>query len=162
MRVDVINQFRRILAHLKEVSFLGSPGNRTPAVRTLPVYQLGFCPERFTGRTVPTLILAFIDIPFFIHFAEHLLNLSDMILVRRTNKLIIRGIHQIPDAVDFSGHIIHVLFGCTALFFRLGLNFHSVFICTGLKKDIVSLHSAEPGNAVRQNNFISISDMRLA
>ncbi len=78
------------------------------------------------------------------------------------DKLIIRGIHQIPDLLDLTGYLIHKLLGGDPLLLCLQLNLLAMLIRARLKEDIIALLPAKTGDAVRQNDLIGISNMRLA
>ena len=118
MRIDMRNQFIRIFAHFKEISFLFRRSDFPSAIRAFPVYKLRFRPERFTGRTVKPLIGALINISLLIQLLENFLHLLFMITVGRTNELIIRGIQRITDRTDFSRNAVHKLFRRNAGFLR--------------------------------------------
>ena len=92
MLINVLDQSVRILAHTEEVSLLFRRLYHTAAVRTLAVYQLGLCPERFTGGTVHSLIGSLVNISLIVETLEDLLYLFLMILIGSTDKLIIRNI----------------------------------------------------------------------
>ena len=162
MGIDMLDQTICIFAHFKEVSFLFCRCTGASAVGAFAVHQLGLGKEGLTGSTVHTLIVAFIDIALIVEFFEDLLYLFLMILVCGTDKFIIGSIHQIPDGLDLSGHIVYIFLRCDAGFLRFQLDLLSMLVGTGLEKHIIALLSFKTGDGICQNDLVSISDMRLA
>ena len=118
MRIDMRNQTIRIFTHLKKVGFLFSRLHLATAVGTFSVHKLRLGKERFTGRAVHAFIMPFIDIPFVIHIFKDLLHLLFMLFIRRTDKLIVGSVHQIPDRADLPGHVIYKFFRRNPCFCR--------------------------------------------
>ena len=162
MLVDVLDQTIGILAHLKEVSFFLGRLYRTAAVRALAVYQLRLGEERLTGSAVHTFVVALVDVALVVHLLEHLLYLLLMVLVSSTDELIIRSVHQIPDALDLISHTVNENLRGHAGSFSLQLDLLAVLIGTGLETNIVSLLSLVASDTVCQNDLVGITDMRLA
>ena len=81
-----------------------------------------------------------------------------MLGIGGTDELIIAGIHQIPDVLNFTGYLIYVLLGGYAALFCIDLNLLTVFIGTGHKEYIIALQTAITGNGVCQDDFIGIAD----
>ena len=159
MFIDVFNQSRRIFAHSEEICLLLCPCDRPSAVRALAVHQLGIRPEGLARRTVPSLIMSLVDIALLIELLENLLDLSDVIRICRADEFVVGGIHQIPDPVNLSCHVIYILLRRTSLLLGLVLNLLAVLVRTGLKIYLISLHPAESRNTVRKNDLICITDM---
>ena len=162
MAVDMIYQAVRILAHTEEIRLFLRRLHLTAAVRTLTIHQLGRSPEGFAGSTVQSLIGALVNIALVIELLENLLYLLLMVVIRRADKFIIRSIHQIPDTFDFPRYLIHKFLGRHPRFLSFQLYLLSMLVGSCLKEHIISLHSPEPRNRVRQYDLIGISDMRLA
>ena len=85
-----------------------------------------------------------------------------MIRIGCPHKFIVGRIHQIPDFLDLPCDLIDKLLRRYACGFGFVFDLLTVFIGSGLEENIVSQHSLIPGNAVGQNNFIGIADVRLA
>ena len=162
MFVIVLHQTVRILGHLEEVSFLGCLGYRASTVRTLAIYQLGFCPEGFARGAVPSLICSLIDIALVEELPEDLLNLLLMVLIGRTHELVIGRIHKIPDSADFTCSLIYEFLGRDASFCSLILDLLSVFIGTSHEEYIISFLTTIACNRICEYNLVGISDVRLA
>ncbi len=162
MLLNVLHQTVRILGHLEEVGLLLGLLHRTSTVRTLAVHQLGLCPEGLTGRTVPALIGALVDVALVVHLLEHLLHLALVVCIGGADKFVIGGIHEIPDGLDLAGHLVYIgLRGHTGCLCLL-LDLLSVLIGAGLEAYIIALETLVAGNGVCQHDLISVSDMRLA
>ncbi len=157
----MLDQTIGVFAHLEEICFFVCLYYRSSAVRAVPVDQLGLRKKGFAGVTVKAFIRSLINVALLIHFFEHFLDLFLMIIVRGADKFVIGGVHQIPDVFYLSGNVVHIglwryaFFGC----FRLDL--YAMLVSSCLKKNIISLLSSEAGDAVRQNDLICISNMRL-
>ena len=162
MRIDVIDQLRRILAHAEEIRRLMRLCHRPSAVRTPPVLQLTLCPEGLAGRAVPALVGAEVDIALVIHFFEDLLYLLLMVRIRGADELVIGSVHQIPDAVDLARDLIHILLRRDALFLGFLLDLLAVLVGSRLETDVESLHSAETGDRIREYDLIGVADVRLS
>ena len=162
MSIDMLDQTISIFAHFKEVSFLFSRCTGTSAVGAFAVYQLRLRKERLAGSTVHTLIVTFVDIALIVELFENLLYLFLMILVCGTDKLIIGSVHQIPDGLDLSGHIVYIFLRCDAGFLRFQLDLLSMLVGTGLEKHIIALLSFKTGDGICQNYLVGVADMRLA
>ena len=162
MLVDVVDESLGIFAHFEEVSFLTGRLYLAAAVRAFAVYQLGLGEERLTGSTVHSLVVALIDIAFGVHFFENFLNLFLMIIIGGADEFIIRSVHEIPDPFDLRRYVIDKLLRSNAGFLSLQLDLLAVLVGSGLEKYIVALLSLETGDAVCENDLVSVSDMRLA
>ena len=93
MLIDILDQLGRIFAHSEEISLFLSRSYRTSAVRTLSVHQLRFCKERFTGSTVQTFIISFVNISLVIKLFKYFLYLLLMIVICSPDKLVIGSSH---------------------------------------------------------------------
>ena len=119
MVLNMLHKTILIFTEFQKVRFFLCRLALSATIRALAIYQLGSRKERLTWCTIHSFIETFINIPFVIQLFEDLLNLSFMILIRCTDKLIIGSVHQIPDSVDLCGYIIYKLFWCNACFFSL-------------------------------------------
>ena len=93
----MLDQAVSVLAELQEVCLLLCRLARTSAVRTLAIYQLRLCKERLARCTVHAFVKSLVNVALIIKLLEDLLYLLLMILIRGTDKTVIRRIHQIPD-----------------------------------------------------------------
>ena len=162
MRIDMLDQLIRIFAHTEEVRFLLGRLYLPAAVGTFAIHQLGFRPEGLAGCTVHSLIGALIDIALIIEALEDLLHLFLMVIVCGPDKLVIGRVHQIPQSLDRTRHIIHKLLRRDTRFLCFQLDLLPVLIRSRLEKDIVTVLSLKTGNAVGQHDLIAVADMRLA
>ena len=161
MLVDISNQAICVLAHLEEVCLFLCRLYLASTVRALAVYKLRRSPERLTRSTVHALVVALVNITLIIELLKNLLYLLLVILIRCADKFVIGGVHQIPDCLDLSCHLVYELLWRNAFCFRFQLDFLTVLVRTGLEPYIVALSPLITGNAVRQHNLVGIADMRL-
>ena len=162
VRVDMLNQPVRIFSHFEEIRFLFRGFDFPAAVRAFPVHELALRPERLAGRTVHAFVVTFIYISLIVKFLENLRHFRFVILVRGADKFVVGGVHQVPDPLDFTRHLVYVLFRRHARRGRLVLDLLTVFVRSRLKKYVVALFALEPRDCVRQYRFVRIADMRLA
>ena len=111
MLVDVSDQPVGIFAHLKEVRFLLCRLHFPSAVRAFSVHKLGLRPEGFAGRTVEPFVSPLVNISLVVKLFKYFLNLLLMVFIRRPDKMVIGGIHEIPEPADGSRHIVHKFLG---------------------------------------------------
>ena len=159
MGIDMLDQTVSIFAQFEEISLLLGINDLAAAIRAFAVHKLTFCKERLARRTILAFIVALINISLIMKLPENLLYLLLMIFIRRADKLIIRCIHQIPYLLDLSRYIINKFLRCDTGFLSLDLYLLPMLVRTCLKTHIISLHSLETRNTVRQYDFISIADM---
>ena len=161
MFINIFNQLRSIFTHSEEIRLFLRRSYRTAAVRTFSIYQLRLGKERLAGCAIQPFIISLINISLVIKLFKDLLNLFFMVVIRGPDKLIIRSLHQIPDILDLTGYLIYKLLAADASFLCLQFNLLSVLIRSCLEKHIIPLLPLKPGNTIRQNRLISISNMRL-
>ena len=85
-----------------------------------------------------------------------------MIIVRGTDKFVVRSIHQIPDPANLTGNVVHKFLRSNSRFLSFQLNLLSMLVRSCLEEHIVSLLTFKTRDTVRQHCLISISDMRFA
>ena len=107
--IDIIDESLRIFAHTEEICLFLRRLYRASAVRAFAVYDLGLGPEGLTRGTVKSLIAALVNIALIIELLENLLYLRLMILVGGADKFVVGCIHQIPDRLDLTRHVIDKL-----------------------------------------------------
>ena len=162
MLIDILDQPVRILAHLEEICLFLRRLYLAPTVRALAIHELGLRKEGLARRTVHAFIISFINISLLIKLPKNLLHLLLMVRVRCTDKFIIGSIHQVPDPLDLSGHIVHKLLRGDPRFLRLELDLLPVLVCSCLEEYIVSLAPLVARDRVREHDLIGIADVRLA
>ena len=158
----MLDQAVRIFAHLEEICLLLRRFYLSAAVRALAVHQLGLCPEGLTRRTVKSLVRSLVDISLIVQLLKNLLHLFLMVCIGRADKVIVGRVHQIPDALYLTCHVIYILFWRNACFFCLLLNLLAMLICSGLEINVVALQSLITRDRICEHDLIRISDMRLA
>ena len=84
-----------------------------------------------------------------------------MLGVRGADKLVIRGIHQIPNPLDLPGYVVHMLLGRDAGSLSLFLDLLTMLIGAGLEIHVKACHTLIAGNGVSQDDFIGIANMGL-
>ena len=162
MGVVIFHEGVSILAHLEEVCFFLCHVDFSATVGAFAVNQLAFCPERFTGSAIPTVVCALVDVPLFIELFEHLLDLFFVIFVCCADEFIVGSVHQIPNIFDAACHFVHKLLGSFSCCGCFKFNFFTVLVSAGLETDVVSLLTFESCKEVCEDDFISVAYMRLA
>ena len=162
MLVDMVNQTVSVFAHTEEISLFLGRLHLAATVRTLAVHQLGLGPEGLAGSTVHTLVSTFVDIALVIQLLENLLYLLLMVIIGGADEFIIGSVHQIPDPLNLTGHIVHEFLRSNACLLSLQLDLLTVLVGSGLEKYVVALESAETGNGVRQYDLIGVANVGLA
>ena len=107
MAVNMRNQLIRIFAHLKEIRLFLCRLYLPPAVGALSVFQLRLRPERFAGRAVKSFIGSLVNIPLLIKLFKDFLYLLFVIAIRCADKVVVGGIHQIPQPFNRSRNAVH-------------------------------------------------------
>ena len=85
-----------------------------------------------------------------------------MVFVGSADEFVVACTEKIPHTAYFPRDLINILLRCDALGFSLLLYLDTVFICAGEEENVVSLHSSEPSDGVRKNDFENVADVRLA
>ena len=162
MLFDVLHQPGSVFAHAEEIGLLPGGLAGAAAVGTLAVHQLALGPEGFAGGAIHPLVLALVNVPLVIKLFEDLLHLLFVHGVGGADKAVIGGVHNIPDAFDFAGHVVHILLGGDAGGFGLFLDLLAVLVGAGLKIHVVAAQALEAADGVGQDDLIGVSDVRLA
>ena len=161
MCIDIVNETVCVFAHFEEICFFLCRYTWTSTVRTLTIYQLRFCKERFTWGTVHSFVMSLVDISLCIHFLKNLLDLFFMVFICGTNEFVIRSIHQIPDSLDLTGNIVNKFLWCDSCFLCFQLDLLTMLVCSCLEKHVITLLSLITCNSISKNNLVSIADMRF-
>ena len=162
MRVDVVDELRRVLAHLEEVRLLLRGLHLSAAVGALAVHKLRRREERLAGQAVHTLVISFIDIALVVHVFKDLLHLRDVIVVGRADETVVGRAHEIPDALDLAGDAVDVFLRRLSRVLRLFLDLLPMLVRAGLQIDVVALVALEPRDAVRKDRLIGVADVRFS
>ena len=85
-----------------------------------------------------------------------------MVIVGRSDKLVISCVEQIADTAYLPCHFVNIFFRGYACVLGVLLYLLTVFIGTGKEKHIISLHSLIPGYGIGENYLIGIAYVRLA
>ena len=161
MRVYIIDKSRSVLTHFEEIRLFVRLFDLAAAVGTFAADKLTFCPERFARRAVPPLVGTLIYVALLIEFVEYLANLFFVILVRRSDKLIVVHVYAFPDGFYLVRNGVDVFFRRFPERLCLLLYFLTVFVRSGLEKDVVALLLFKSRDTVRKYRLVSIADMRL-
>ena len=81
--------------------------------------------------------------------------------VGRAHELIISGVHQIPDALDLSRDVIHMLLRGDACGLGLLLNLLAMLVRAGLEINVIAGQALVTRDRVGQHDLIGVADMRL-
>ena len=162
MCIDMFNQPVRIFTHLEEICLFLCWLYFTPTVRTFSINQLWFCKECLTRCTVHSFIISFVNISLLIQLFKDFLNLFLMIFICRTNKFIIRCIHQICNLFYLCSHTVYKFFRCHSSFLSLQFNLLSMFVSSCLEKYIIPLTSFVSCDCISKYKLISISNVWFA
>ena len=106
--------------------------------------------------------MSLVNISLLIQFLKDLLNLFFMFFIRRADKAVVRGVHQIPDTFDLRRNIVNKFFWRNACFFCLQFYFLAMFVRSGLEPHIITLISFISHDCIGEYNFIRISNMRFS
>ena len=107
MLINIVNQSLGVLAHTEEISLLLGRLHRAAAVRALAVNQLRLCKKGFAGSDGYSLIISLVDISLIVELFENFLYLLLMVSICGADELVVGSIHQIPDGLDLSRHLIY-------------------------------------------------------
>ncbi len=162
MRLDILHQLVRVIAHLEEVGFLLCAADRRAAVGALAVHDLRLGEEGLAGRAVPALIMPLVNIALVIELLENVLHRADMVVVRRADKLVIACAHKVPDAADLRRHLVHIVFGRNARLFCIVFNLLSVLVRAGQEEHIIADLPLKTRQRIGHDDLVGVAEMRLA
>ena len=159
--LNIVEQPIGIFAHTEEICLFFCILNLMAAVRAFAILELTFSPETFTGSAVLALIGSLVDVALIIEPLEDLLHLFHVLRIRSADELVVSGVHQIPDAADFSGYTIHILLRGDAGSFSLFLNLLAMLIRSGLEVYLITGHALIPGDGIGKHDLVSVADVGL-
>ena len=157
--LDVLHEPVLVFAHPEEVGLLLGGLDGAAAVGAAAVLQLALGPEGFTGGAVHAGVLAFIDVTLVIEPLEDFLNHLFVVVVGGADKVVVAGVHGVPDGADLAGDLVHIGLGGHTGGARDLLDFLAVLIGAGAEEDVVALHSLEAGDGVGEDDFIGVADV---
>ena len=162
MRIDVLDQLVRIFFHTEEIGILLGLVDQAAADRTLALFlNLGRGIEGLTLLAVHAAVVSEINVALIIELLEDLLNLALVIRIRRADETVVGSAHKIPETLDLACNLVDKCLGALAGAGGSGLNLLAVLVRTGHEADIEPVCSLITRDTVRENNLISIADMRL-
>ena len=85
-----------------------------------------------------------------------------MVGIRRADKAVIGRIDKIPQSLDLSGCLVDKLLGSLSRDSGSGFDLLAVLVASGLEMDVIAVRSLISGDAVSQDDLISIADVRLS
>ncbi len=161
--IDELQPAVRIIAHLEEISFFRNEFQRAAAIRA-DVFAFGqfiFRPERFTGSAVPAFVFSFINISLVIGFLHQGLRHFDMIGISRTDKAVMGNVQFLPEFFEKSHDAVNIFLRLHSLAFSGTLDFLTMFIRSGSKKDVIAAETMEPGQCVGNSRAVRVTDMQF-
>ena len=84
-----------------------------------------------------------------------------MVIIRCPYKVIIGGVHQIPQVFNGACYLINKLLRSNPCFLCLQFNLLSMLIRSRLEEHVIAVFPFKSGNAVCQHNLIAVADVRL-
>ena len=163
MGIDMVDQAVGVFLHLEEVGFFLGRLDLIAADRALvPVHYLGSGIESFAFLAVEAFIVSLIDIALLIELFEDLLDLDLMVLVRSTDEPVIGGVHQVPEAFDLGGVLVHEGLGGHAGPVGTALDLLSVFVGACLEIDVIAVRSLVSCDGICQYDLVAVADVGLA
>ena len=84
-----------------------------------------------------------------------------MFRIGGADEAVVSGVHQIPDVLDLTCHIVNILLGADAGSLGLLLDLLAMLVGAGLEIDIIACLPLVPGNGISQHDLIGIADVGL-
>ena len=156
-----LQQAVSVLAGLEEVGLLVGIVDLAAAVRALAVHQLAVRPEALAGLAVVADVLALVDIALLVQLGEDLLAAFHMVVVGGADKAVVADIQQLPQILDGSHDLVHVLLGGDTGIGSLILDLLAVLIGAGQEHDVIALHPLEACQCVAGDSGIAVADVQL-
>ena len=148
MLVDVVDELRRVLAHLEEVRLLLGGLHVSAAVRALTVLELRGREERLARDAVHALVVALVDVALVVHVFEDLLDRLHMVFVRRADKAVVARADEVPKPLDLPRDVVHIFLRRHARGLRLLLDLLAVLVRAGLQIYVIALIALPARDAV--------------
>ena len=84
-----------------------------------------------------------------------------MVVVGGTDKAIVADVQQLPQILDGSNDLVHILLGGDAGIGGLILDLLAVLIGAGQEHDVVALHPLKAGQRIAGHGGVAVADMQL-
>ena len=150
-----------VLAHLKEVALLLDLLHRPAAIRAAAVLELALQPEALAGGAVPALVGGLIYVTLLVQLAEYLLNGLYVVIVGGADKAVVGYAHELPEILEGSYYLVHVLLGGNALGLCLALYLLAVLVASGEEVHVVARHALIAGYGVRRHGGVAVAYVQL-
>ena len=85
-----------------------------------------------------------------------------MIIVRRTDKIVVAGVHFVPYTAHLGCHAVNILLGRLACLAGAVFNFLAVLVGASAHEYIIAHGTFVPGYGVTHNDLICVAEMRFA
>ena len=158
----IFHQSIGVFLHIEEIGFFFCKLDFSAAVGAFAVNKLALRPERLAGSAIPTLVRAFVDVALFVEFFENFLHLLFVFFVGGADKLVVRGVHKVPNTFDFRRFLVDELLGSHSRRLCFEFYFFAVFVSAGLEEHVVSFHTFRPCDKVGKHDFVRVADVRFA
>ncbi len=155
-----------IIGQTEEVAFFFNPFNRG-ALRTVAnIIRTDFCflfaIIGFVTNRIPARIAAFIDIAIGGHCLPDCLTGLVMALFGGANIIVVRAVQKLAHALESSCVAICEFAWRNAFLTRTLQHLNAVFVRAGQEVNILAIQTLETRHGISRNQFISMTDMRLA
>ena len=84
-----------------------------------------------------------------------------MMLIRSSDEMREAQIQLLLERLEFADEFVGIVFWRKAFLGRLLIDLKAVLICSGIEKDIVTLHPLMPRDYIRLDDFQCKTDMRI-
>jgi hypothetical protein len=148
-----------ILAHSEKIVLLRDLIYRTKTIWALPLGEVLFSPESFTGNTIPTLIIVLIDLPMIVEILKDLLDHLLMANFRRTDEIVIGDGKPLPEGLEALNHFIAVSFWVHPSLLGGLLNLLAMLVSAGKEKNLKALQTLVTGEDVSGNGGVGVADV---
>ena len=150
-----------ILAHLEEVALLLDLLDGHAAVRAAAVLQLALQPEALAGGAIPALVGGLVNIALLVQLAEYLLHGLYVVIVGGADEAVVGYAHELPEILEGSYYLVHVLLGGNALGLCLALYLLAVLVASGEEVYVVARHALVAGDGVCGDGGIAVANVQL-
>ena len=157
----ILKQPVGVLAGLEEVGFLLGLVDRAAAVGAAAVLELGLGPETLAGLAVHALVGALVDVALVVQGGEDLLHALHMVIVGGADEAVIADVHGLPQVLDGSHDLVHVLFRGHALGGGLVLDLLAVLVGAGQEQHVLALGAVVAGQRVAGHGGVAVADVQL-
>ena len=125
------------------------------------LHQLAVGPEALAGLAVVADVLALVDIALLVQLGEDLLAAFHVVIIGGADKAVVADIQQLPQILDSSHDLVHILFGSYTGIGSLILDLLAVLIGAGQEHDVVALHPLKAGQRIAGHGGVAVADVQL-